>query len=121
MSSCHILLRIGVARNLNEVPVRITQLDGLHRSKCARSRNRSFDELHPNTPEAVDDLRDRCASDETDVLRSRSRMRSPGLELAPPRMQVDLALPKVQRLPSLSEGHDLHAECTRVEGAGRID
>src|SRR5690242_11370861 len=92
-----------IAGYLDQIAIGITQIDRLHLPACSRSWNGPLDDLDANAPQVADNLRERAATDEADVLRPRTRPFGLGLEFVPHLMQVDPAATDLQGAPAIVE------------------
>src|SRR5262249_21750094 len=106
--------RLSIIRDLDEVLVRVADIDRLDRPDGAGARSRSGDDRHLATLQVRDDLGDRHLGDEAQIARARGRPVGDETGDVVGRVQVDLLLAEAQRGASLAEFDDLHAEDARV-------
>jgi hypothetical protein len=114
-------LLVDITRHLDQVHVRVTEIDREDGATRAGAAHRAFDDLDAETPKAVHHIIDGHGGDQAEIGGAgggRSRFR---IELSPDLMQVDLLITEGERLPLITERDDLHAEHTAVEIAGSAD
>ncbi len=114
-------LGLTVVCDLDEVVVRVSEVDGSDRADGASACNWTLQDGHATLTKVVDDLDERRGCNQADVCRTWSRRVSLGLELLAPLVEVDLLLREAQGLPPSSEREDLHAQYLLVEAAGRFN
>src|SRR2546426_948104 len=104
-------------RDLDEIPVGITHVNGLDGAERARLLHRAFLDGDAERAQVVDPLGERPVAQKAQIARAGRRPRRIGLVLLTHLVEVDLLLAEAQRGAPGAEGDDLHAECPRVEPA----
>src|SRR5262249_38596576 len=104
-------------RDFDQIPVRITEVHGSHRSGCADFWHRSHLNHYSTFPEMFDYPLDRLLSNETKVAGARCGMKTPGFELFAALVKIDLLPPQAESLATFAKSDDLHAENCVVETA----
>jgi hypothetical protein len=114
-------LGLTVVCDLDEVVVRVSEVDGSDGADGSRAFYRTFQDAYATLPKVAYDLDEWCGSNQTDVCRTGSRRVSLRLKLPALLVKVNLLLPEAQCLPPSGESDDLNAKHSRVEAAGRIN
>lgn len=114
-------LLVDVTRNLDQVHIRITEVDREYGTTRTGPAHGAFDDRDLMTPKVLHRIAERHGGDEAEIGGAgggTSRLR---LELSPDLMQVDLLITEGKRLPPLTERDHLHAEDAGVEAACHAD
>src|SRR6266446_5042807 len=115
------LIRHSVIRDLDQILVRIADIDRLYRADGTRARPRPGHDRHSAMFEVCCYLGERHRSDEAQISRPRRRLVGDETGNVARGMQVDLLLSEAQRGASFAKADDLHTEHARVEFAGARD
>src|SRR5439155_10877506 len=104
-----------VARDLDEVPVRISKVDGGHRAERPGSSDRSFLDRYVVGGQLRKGVLDRAGRHEADIGRAArwdGRLR---LEFVTGLVEIDLLPPKGQRSPHVLAHHGLQPDTTQTK------
>src|SRR6516162_8199505 len=111
----------SIIRDLDQVQIRVANIDRLYRADRTSTWPRSRHDGNPARLEMRGYFGERHRSNETQVARTRSRLVGDQARDIAGRMQVDLLLAKAQRGAAFAKAHDLHSEHLRVKFAGAVD
>ena len=109
-----------VAGDLDEIPIRIVEIDRFDLPKRTHSWHRPIN-VDAGAANLDDHVLNRRGCNQAEILGSRLRALRSLLELRADLVEVDLGLSESEHLPPIVGSVDLHAQDMVIEGAGDID